>query len=160
LESKIYINGIKVWEGRNDSSSSSENYSLSFSENYSIIYDKDDYGNPTWKIKLINVVEEPKDLMLVFYEKLPIFNGDNGSKILGYRVPCYEKVKKTNLFVSSFPNWVKGHLNNDLDVFVGNQVYSGTTVDQNNIEAIYPSYKEDGWYAMYPEGSIQFANDV
>jgi hypothetical protein len=98
--------------------------------------------------------------MLVFYEKYPIFNGENNSKFLGYRIPCYEKVKKSNLFVSSFPNWVKGHLNNDLDVFVGNQVYSGTTVDQNNIEAIYPSYKEDGWYAMYPEGSIQFANDV
>ena len=153
LGSKIYINGIKIWE---TGDSDSENYSINYK-------DKDDDQkpvNPTWKIKLSNITKIPNDLMLVFYEKYPIFNGENNSKFLGYRIPCYEKVKKSNLFVSSFPNWVKGHLNNDLDVFVGNQVYSGTTVDQNNIEAIYPSYKEDGWYAMYPEGSIQFANDV
>jgi hypothetical protein len=61
------------------------------------------------------------------------------------------------LFVSSFPNWVKGHLNNDLDVFVGNHQYSGTTLDTTNVDAIYPRYFEDGWYAFYSEGAIQFA---
>jgi hypothetical protein len=109
--------------------------------------------------------------MLVFYEALPIHtkgtkvetNNDGLNKnhyILGYRVPCYEKVKSSKLFVSSFPNWVKGHLNNDLDIFVGNQQYSGVTLDETNLDAIYPSYQEDGWYAMYPEGAVQFAENI
>ena len=216
LGSKIYVNGVKIWDNTSTPLMTNENYTVTFE--MKLERENAITKIPTWTIQLngsnslssssssliesssssssdfsssssSSLIESlsssssdfsssssstplssfsvneniPKDLMLVFYQKYNVFQqaeGLNQSKILGYRVPCYEKVKKSSLFVSSFPNWVKGHLNNDLDVFVGNQVYSGTTVDEKNLEAIYPAYCEDGWYAMYPQGAIQFANVI
>ena len=95
------------------------------------------------------------DLMVSCFVKPP-----SGDDIVGYRVPCYEKVKKASLFVSSFPNWLKGHLNNDLDVFVGYQQYSGVNTADEQIDSIYPKYVKEGWHPMYPEGALQFTEPV
>ena len=88
-------------------------------------------------------------------------NAANGH-IVGYRVPCYEKTKTASTFVSSFPNWVKGHLNNDLDVFIGYREYSGmnATTQTTITGSILPNYVKDGWHPMYPEGSLQFSEPV
>lgn len=178
---KIYINGKLIWNtiDQNFSSSSSsgevKDYQVQLT-NEQIIVEGQTYTFPKWIItKLNDEIDYPKDLMLVYYEKYKMkfskedtgYVNENNEIVyrnplcIGYRIPCYEKVKNTNLFVSSFPNWLKGHLNNDLDVFVGNRSYSGTAVDvdNKNIEAIYPNYSNEGWYAMYPEGSVQFAQN-
>lgn len=80
----------------------------------------------------------------------------------GYRVVCYQKVKSSNLFISSFPNWVKDHLNNNVDVFVGNTLYSGTDTSNFASDGIYPNYKKngDGYAVNYSEGSIHFIEKV
>lgn len=107
-------------------------------------------------------VAELVEVMVSYYEKHAIgfsASGDVNPYCIGYRVPCHEKVKNATLFVSSFPNWVKGHVNNDLDVFVGNKLYSGTEIKGGNLAEyhnIYPQYVKDGWYAMYHDGAVEF----
>ena len=103
------------------------------------------------------------EVMLSYYEKHPIAYSASGNAnpyCIGYRVACYEKVKSATLFVSSFPNWLKGHVNNDLDIFYGNALYSGTVVTSNEMNEdyhdIYPEYTKDGWYPMYSDGAIEF----
>lgn len=110
-----------------------------------------------------SAIAEITEVMMSYYETHPIsFAEDNGVNpyCIGYRMPCYEKVKSSTLFVSSFPNWLRGHVNNDLDVFYGNKLYSGTEV-KNSVERdyhdIYPEYMKDGWYAMYSEGAVEFS---
>ena len=109
-----------------------------------------------------NKVAELVEVMVSYYEQHPIsFQKSDGNNpyCIGYRVPCHEKVKNATLFVSSFPNWVKGHVNNDLDVFVGNKLYSGTELQGGNLKEyhnIYPQYVKDGWYAMYHDGAVEF----
>jgi hypothetical protein len=107
-------------------------------------------------------VAEIMEVMVSYYEKHEIGftpSGNANPYCIGYRVPCYEKAKASTLFVSSFPNWVKGHVNNDLDVFVGNKLYSGTELKGGNLAEyhnIYPQYVKDGWYAMYHDGAVGF----
>ena len=102
------------------------------------------------------------EVMIAYEETHSIAHATTGGVnpyCIGIRVPCYEKVKSSTLFVSSFPNWLKGHVNNDLDVFYGNQLYSGVEVKGStttDYHGIYPSYVKDGWYAMYSEGAIEF----
>lgn len=109
-----------------------------------------------------NKVAELVEVMVSYYEQHQISfqkSGNVNPYCIGYRVPCHEKVKNATLFVSSFPNWVKGHVNNDLDVFVGNKLYSGTELKGGNLEEyhdIYPQYVKDGWYAMYHDGAVEF----
>lgn len=128
---------------------------------YSVSYDTDT------RIMTITHPESAKvaelvEVMVSYYEQHPISfqqSGDSNPYCIGYRVPCHEKVKNATLFVSSFPNWVKGHVNNDLDVFVGNKLYSGTELKGGNLEEyhdIYPQYVKDGWYAMYHDGAVEF----
>ena len=128
---------------------------------YSVSYDtlsrtmKIEHTNP-------NKVAELVEVMVSYYEQHQISfqkSGNVNPYCVGYRVPCHEKVKNATLFVSSFPNWVKGHVNNDLDVFVGNKLYSGTELKGGNLEEyhdIYPQYVKDGWYAMYHDGAVEF----
>ena len=128
---------------------------------YSVSYDTSsrimtiEHTNP-------NKVAELVEVMVSYYEQHQISfpqSGGNKPYCIGYRVPCHEKVKNATLFVSSFPNWVKGHVNNDLDVFVGNKLYSGTELKGGNLAEyhnIYPQYVKDGWYAMYHDGAVEF----
>lgn len=78
----------------------------------------------------------------------------------GYRVVCYQKVKNSNLFVSSFPNWVKDHLNNNVDVFIGNTLYSGTDTTNFASDGIYPNYQKSGYAVNYTEGSVHFTDPI
>ena len=78
----------------------------------------------------------------------------------GYRIVCYQKVKNSNLFVSSFPNWVKDHLNNNVDVFVGNTLYSGTDTTNYASDGIYPNYQKSGFAVNYTEGSVHFTDAI
>lgn len=153
---KIYLNGQKIWE-LHENSNSGENY---YTSNYDIYYE-----NGKFIIADKQKKELIKDLMIVYYQKYKMFPINNHPAnqnpcFLGYRIPCYEKIKKSNYFVSSFPNWVKGHLNNDLDVFVGNTTYSGTDTAGNGSNGIYPCYKKDGWYPMYSQGAIKFNQEI
>ncbi len=109
------------------------------------------------------------DFLVVFYETTSVnpnvaSMNDGDSAIVGYRVPCYEKVKTTDLFVSSYPNWLKGHLNNDLDVFYGFKDYQGvkpgTDSEADPTGGWFPCYQQDGWHAMYPEGAVQFSEPL
>lgn len=114
-------------------------------------------------------LDDVTELMFSYYEKHEIAFSKSGVEgneknpyCLGYRVVCHEKTPSATLFVSSFPNWVKGHVNNDLDVFVGNKLYSGTEVQGGNLSEyhnIYPQYVKDGWYAMYQDGAIEFNDE-
>ena len=147
---KIYIDGQKIWEYNGESLTS-----------YYDVY----YENKFFMIADMTDNELIKDLMVVYYKKYKMFpysnNLSNENPIfLGYRIPCYEKVKESNYFVSSFPNWVKGHLNNDLDVFVGNTTYSGTDTSGTDTSGIYPCYKKDGWYPLYAEGAVKFNEKI
>ena len=128
---------------------------------YSVSYDKET------KIMTITHPESAKvaelvEVMVSYYEKHAIgfdASGNVNPYCIGYRMPCYEKTKASTLFVSSFPNWVKGHVNNDLDVFVGNKLYSGTELKGGELKEyhnIYPQYVKDGWYAMYHDGAVEF----
>lgn len=108
--------------------------------------------------------EAPSEFLLVYYKEVPIVGIDSITTegCIGVRLPCYEKVKSSTLFVSSFPNWLKGHVNNDLDVFYGNKLYSGTQLSGTSLvdyHDIYPCYIKDGWYAMYAEGAVEFATE-
>ena len=75
-------------------------------------------------------------------------------------MPCYQKSKRARLFVSSFPNWVKGHLNNDLDIFVGNKEYSGVQTSGTAVATVMPNYVKGGWNALYSEGAVMFTEEV
>lgn len=171
---RLYYKGTKIWDSSEESSSSSsESSSSSGSSNATTIdiggntcslsFDTDTFtitkiSNDADAIDFDFIVE----LMLVYYEKRDMgFAAVNSTNpyCIGIRIPCYEKVKTSKLFVSSFPNWVKGHVNNDLDVFYGNRLYSGTEIVGSGLEDyhdIYPEYVKDGWYAMYAEGAIEF----
>lgn len=175
----VYVDGIRLCsiDGVTTSSTSTFNSGLETSvvgtvqtvakvniggdNRYSVSYDTDT------RIMTITHPESAKvaelvEVMVSYYEQHPISfqqSGDSNPYCIGYRVPCHEKVKNATLFVSSFPNWVKGHVNNDLDVFVGNKLYSGTELKGGNLEEyhdIYPQYVKDGWYAMYHDGAVEF----
>ena len=138
-----------------------KNVNIGGDNNYSVSYDTSsrtmtiEHSDP-------NKVAELVEVMVSYYEQHPISfrqSGNANPYCIGYRVPCHEKVKNATLFVSSFPNWVKGHVNNDLDVFVGNKLYSGTELKGGNLAEyhdIYPQYVKDGWYAMYHDGAVEF----
>ena len=108
-------------------------------------------------------VELPLELLVVYYESHAIGFEKSGSGnpwCIGYRIPCYQKVKRSKRWVSSFPNWMAGHLNNDLDVFYGNTEYSGTDTAAVSNNGIYPCYLDFGtWNAFYNDGYVEF-NDV
>ena len=175
----VYVDGTRLCsiDGVTTSSTSTFNYGLETSvdgnvqtvthvniggdNGYSVSYDTSsrtmtiEHSDP-------NKVAELVEVMVSYYEQHPIsFRQSDGNNpyCIGYRVPCHEKVKNATLFVSSFPNWVKGHVNNDLDVFVGNKLYSGTELQGGNLKEyhnIYPQYVKDGWYAMYHDGAVEF----
>ena len=175
----VYVDGTRLCsiDGVTASSTPTFNYGLTTSvdgnvqtvtnvnmggdNNYSVSYDT---GTRTMTIAHPdpNKVAELVEVMVSYYEQHPISfqkSGGNNPYCIGYRVPCYEKEKASTLFVSSFPNWVKGHVNNDLDVFVGNKLYSGTELKGGNLAEyhnIYPQYVKDGWYAMYHDGAVEF----
>ena len=108
-------------------------------------------------------VELPLELLVVYYESHAIGfakDGNNNPWCIGFRTPCYQKVKRSKRWVSSFPNWMAGHLNNDLDVFYGNTEYSGTDTAAVSNNGIYPCYLDFGtWNAFYNDGYVEF-NDV
>lgn len=156
---RIYNDGVLWWDSTWDASSLPEGWGWTI-----------ELGNNT--ITLTKPAEEtwPDDLMVVYYEKIPFkydydvevdsesLGSQIGDWVIGYRLPCYEKVQTASLFVSSYPSWVKGHLNNDLDIFVGMKAYSGVDATvENGQNGIYPQYQRDGWFAMYPDGAVQFA---
>ena len=175
----VYVDGTRLCsiDGVTTSSTPTFNYGLTTSvagnvqtvanvniggdNGYSVSYDK---ISRTMTIAHTdsNKVAELVEVMVSYYEQHPIsFQKSDGNNpyCIGYRVPCHEKVKNATLFVSSFPNWVKGHVNNDLDVFVGNKLYSGTELKGGNLAEyhnIYPQYVKDGWYAMYHDGAVEF----
>lgn len=156
----VYVDGIRLCSI--DGVTTSSNVNIGGDNGYSVSYDT--------KTRVMTISHSDSntlrnnitEVMISYYEKHSIsFEPSDGANpyCIGYRVPCYEKVKKATLFVSSFPNWVKGHVNNDLDVFVGNKLYSGTELRGGNLAEyhnIYPQYVKDGWYAMYHDGSIEF----
>ena len=146
---RLYIDGIKIYDSISESPAiTTDGYTVSVSGTDVSITHAD--------------ASSFTEVLLVYYEKHAVsFTPANGSNpyCVGYRMPCYEKVKTTTLFVSSYPNWVKGHVNNDLDIFYGNKLYSGTELKGTAVEQyhdIYPEYVKDGWYAMYPEGAVEF----
>lgn len=145
---KLYIDGIKIYDNTGTETINETGYTVTIS-------------NGTVQIGHASA-SSITEVMVVYYEKHQISfmaNGGSNPYCIGYRIPCYEKVKSSTLFVSSFPNWVKGHVNNDLDVFYGNKLYSGTELNNSTTVSyhdIYPEYVKDGWYAMYPEGAIEF----
>ena len=175
----VYVDGIRLCsiDGVTATSDSTFNYGLTTSlangvqtvgnvsiggdNGYSVSYDTSSrtmaisHSNPE---KVAEIIE----VMVSYYEKHEMgfaASGNANPYCIGYRVPCYEKSKASTLFVSSFPNWVKGHVNNDLDVFVGNKLYSGTELKGGNLAEyhnIYPQYVKDGWYAMYHDGAVEF----
>ena len=145
---KIYVDGNEIWNSLLPSDNSE--YTVTRSNNNDITISGTNASSLS-------------EVMMSYYEKHPITysaSGDDNPYCIGYRVACYEKVKSATLFVSSFPNWLKGHVNNDLDIFYGNALYSGTVVTNaetnEDYHDIYPEYTKDGWYAMYPDGAIEF----
>lgn len=163
---RIYINGIKVCDCVNIQNTDSSSPKTLQNTDFIFEFNEDNAQLIcTITRKENSSAQLPKDLLLIYYKQYETGFQDydasntNRPKLLGYRIPCYEKVKKTNLFVSSFPNWVKGHLNNDLDVFVGNKEYEGTTITDEKVDAIYPHYQDDGWFPSYEYGSIQFSQN-
>ena len=159
FHTRIYAGTELIWESDNNELSGG-NADFSVSRN----------GNE-WTITPVGENEVPKDLLVVYHVKTPmepVFSDEMESSsssssseeqptyYCGYRIPCYQKSKKSRLFVSSFPNWVKGHLNNDLDVFFGNRQYSGVEVKGTAVDTIMPSYLKEGWNAIYPEGAVMF----
>lgn len=158
---RIYVNGEKIWGYQFNGTVNLTSYIVEEYQDFFEITLNSDSKQITIQLKNVseNKFSTMKDLLFVYHEKHKITHvASNGTnpQFFGYRIPCYEKVKTTDLFVSSFPNWVKGHLNNDLDVFFGNTTYSGTQANGNNIDSIFPCYQKDGWYVMYPEGSVRF----
>lgn len=139
-----------------------KNVNIGGDNGYSVSYDKETKTMTITHDNDPNKVAELVEVMVSYYEKHAIGFGASGNVnpyCIGYRVPCHEKVKNATLFVSSFPNWVKGHVNNDLDVFVGNKLYSGTELRGGELKEyhnIYPQYVKDGWYAMYHDGAVEF----
>ena len=108
--------------------------------------------------------ELPLELLVVYYEEHQIAFVKDGSGnnpwCIGFRIPCYQKVKRSKRWVSSYPNWMAKHLNNDLDVFYGNTEYSGTDTAAVSNNGIYPCYLEFGtWSAFYNDGYVEF-NEV
>jgi hypothetical protein len=156
----VYVDGTRLCS-IDGVTTTVENVNIGGDNNYSVSYDT---SSRTMTIAHPdqNKVAELVEVMVSYYEQHPISfkkSGGNNPYCIGYRVPCYEKEKASTLFVSSFPNWVKGHVNNDLDVFVGNKLYSGTELKGGNLEEyhnIYPQYVKDGWYAMYHDGAVEF----
>lgn len=151
-EIRIYHDGnlvceIPPWFIPLDASSSSE--SSSVSTGYSVEMSGD-----------VVTVAHPSGITVNDLMVACIVDPPAGGDIAGWRVPCYERARKATLFVSSFPNWLKGHLNNDLDVFVGYQQYSGVNTADEQIDSVYPKYVKDGWHPMYPEGALQFTEPV
>lgn len=175
----VYVDGIRLCsiDGVTTESNSTFNYGLTTNVNddvqtvenvniggdnrYSVSYNKETKTMTIMHPESAKVAELV-EVMVSYYEKHAIgfgASGDANPYCIGYRVPCYEKEKASTLFVSSFPNWVKGHVNNDLDVFVGNKLYSGTELRGGELKEyhnIYPQYVKDGWYAMYHDGAVEF----
>lgn len=163
---KLYYKGTKIWDSSESSSSSSAGLTATIDiggNACSLVFDTNSFtitktSSAPDAIDFGLIVE----LMLIYYEKHDMgFAANEGVNpyCIGIRIPCYEKAKTSKMFVSSFPNWVKGHVNNDLDVFYGNRLYSGTEIANGGLEDyhdIYPEYVKDGWYAMYAEGSVEF----
>ena len=151
----VYADGEKIaWENADGTfDASDEMYSLSKS-------------GSVFTLSIDTENDIPKDLMISCYEKLYVYPYPNEAvrsrNVIGYRVPCYEKSKKANLFVSSFPNWLKGHLNNDLDVFYGYKLYSGMeSQGSTTVNSLLPNYlRVGGWHALYPEGAVQFTDEM
>ena len=156
----VYVDGTRLCS-IDGVTTTVENVNIGGDSGYSVSYDT---SSRTMTIAHTdpNKVAEIIEVMVSYYEQHQISfpqSGGNNPYCIGYRVPCYEKVKNATLFVSSFPNWVKGHVNNDLDVFVGNKLYSGTELQGGNLAEyhnIYPQYVKDGWYAMYHDGAVEF----
>ena len=156
----VYVDGTRLCS-IDGVTTTVENVNIGGDSGYSVSYDT---SSRTMTIAHTdpNKVAEIIEVMVSYYEQHQISfpqSGGNNPYCIGYRVPCYEKVKNATLFVSSFPNWVKGHVNNDLDVFVGNKLYSGTELKGGNLAEyhnIYPQYVKDGWYAMYHDGAVEF----
>ena len=157
----VYVDGIRLCSIDGDTTTV-ENVNIGGDNRYSVSYDKISRTMTIAHDNDPNKVAELVEVMVSYYEQHPISfrqSGNANPYCIGYRVPCHEKVKNATLFVSSFPNWVKGHVNNDLDVFVGNKLYSGTELQGGNLKEyhnIYPQYVKDGWYAMYHDGAVEF----
>jgi len=154
---RIYVNGVFVCS-LDTTNATQTNQTIDGVAGYTVSYNG---GSKTVTISNGDV-SSITEVLLVYYEKHAVsFSQSGGANpyCVGYRVPCYEKVKTSTLFVSSYPNWVKGHVNNDLDIFYGNKLYSGTELKGTTVERyhdIYPEYVKDGWYAMYSEGAVEF----
>lgn len=175
----IYSFGKKIWERTILDNNLTDDYEIVISE---------DNEKNEFVIQITATRQDvylPNDLMIVYYEKhiigdskIPIkgmvtVTNELGEEITeeritgyenpwcyGYRIVCYQKVKNANLFVSSFPNWVRSHLNNNVDVFVGNTMYSGTDTTNYATDGIYPCYNKTGYAINYSEGSINFVEKV
>lgn len=161
---KLYVDGNWICTLNGTNSYTASDVSINGINDCTVTYND---GTKIFSIKHANVdaISGIVEIMLVYYEKREIsFHASSGANpsnpfCIGYRVPCYEKVKSSTLFVSSFPNWLKGHVNNDLDIFYGNTLYSGTEVKGDSVSDyhdIYPEYVKDGWYAMYSDGAVEF----
>lgn len=150
---KIYFNGVKVYDGADLTDSGyTTTFTAPTAENNGSITIVPSEGH-----------EVPKDLMIVYYEEHDVgfSQTDNQNPwCYGYRVVCYEKTKIADLFVSSHPNWVNGHLNNNVDVFIGNTKYSGTDTSTYTTDGIYPCYQEDGYNIYYTEGAVKLTEAV
>ena len=160
---KIYVDGNEIWDSIKYDALTTEQQNDYIANNggYTVVATTDN-DITTIDISGTNA-SSLSEVMMSYYEKHPITysaSNDSNPYCIGYRVACYEKVKSATLFVSSFPNWLKGHVNNDLDIFYGNALYSGTVVTSNEMNEdyhdIYPEYTKDGWYPIYPDGAIEF----
>lgn len=151
---RVYVNGLLVaWEEADGTMDGVAGYSLS-------------KNGTTYTLSVGTGGALPNDLMVSCYEKMDVYPYPDESvrtrNIIGYRIPCYEKSKKANLFVSSYPNWLKGHLNNDLDVFFGYRLYSGMESENQTTDmSMLPNYVKAGsWHALYTEGAVQFTEEM
>ena len=101
----------------------------------------------------------PSNFLVAYQENHQMGFGRDGAGnnywACGYRICCYEKTRTANEFVSSFRNWVSDHLNNNPDIFLGWQLYEGSS--QNSLGI---SYLQSGYSILHREGAVVFADAV
>lgn len=88
-------------------------------------------------------------------EGAPVYERGENPWAVGWRVCAYEKVRKSNLFVSSYRNWVSDHLNNNPDIFQGYTTYDGSVTNPTGI-----NYVSGGYSILHQEGAVSFASPV
>lgn len=159
---KVYHNGSLIYNSLYEESGyESEKAEL---QNDSNLQFEVSFENKSIVFSRVNeeLTEFPKDLMIVYYNSYDIGFGkkDESSNysVWGYRICCYEKTKDAKIFVSSFPNWVTNHLNNNPDVFMGYKKYDGTSTSGTN--GIYPNYITTGYSIIYRDGYVEFESTI